>query len=233
MKVHPDTEIFPLMEGEEFERFVEDIAANGLQVPIAVTPDGVLLDGRNRLRACERLGIEPVFQTIEADPSEYIQSLNLYRRHLTTEQKKEVARKFMEMHPDWSNRKIAKQSRLNPSTVDGMRRSDRYGAGNRQGKNSQSPEAPSERDDFYPKPSPADPMRNRNWGKLEYLVSRIKDDMANKYFSEGDRSKYDECQRKMEVYRGWFTSMEREFRALAPFFAAIRATEKEMKRKTA
>ena len=35
----------------------ESIKANGLRNPIVVTPDGLILDGRNRWRACQRVGI--------------------------------------------------------------------------------------------------------------------------------------------------------------------------------
>jgi hypothetical protein len=48
-----------------------------------LTPDGLLLDGRNRLAACEQLGIEPETTTYDGDPEAYVVSLNILRRHLS------------------------------------------------------------------------------------------------------------------------------------------------------
>ena len=52
-------DLFPLIEGEEFQELVEDIRRNGLRTPILLDPDGRVLDGRNRRAA----GVEPRFET--------------------------------------------------------------------------------------------------------------------------------------------------------------------------
>lgn len=52
MNFHPLSELFPLMQGREFDELVADIKANGLREPIW-TYQGQILDGRNRWRACE------------------------------------------------------------------------------------------------------------------------------------------------------------------------------------
>ena len=91
LEFHPFAEIFPLMVGEAYEKFRDDIEANGLEEPI-VTYRGRGLDGRNRLKACEELGIVPVFKEYEGDdPIGHIVSLNLHRRHLTESQKAMIA----------------------------------------------------------------------------------------------------------------------------------------------
>ena len=47
-----------LPEGELVE-LAESIRANGLRNPIVITPEGLVLDGRNRLAACELVDVEP------------------------------------------------------------------------------------------------------------------------------------------------------------------------------
>src|SRR5262249_9059568 len=51
MPFDPVTELFPPLEGPEYESFKDDIRAHGQLVPIWVH-DGQIIDGRNRYRAC-------------------------------------------------------------------------------------------------------------------------------------------------------------------------------------
>ncbi len=65
----------------------DDIMENGLHQPI-VMYQGQILDGRNRYQACLLSGLEPEFAQYEGDdPLNYVLSLNLHRRHLTTSQR--------------------------------------------------------------------------------------------------------------------------------------------------
>ena len=65
MKFHPLANIFPLVEGPDFDELVADIREHGLHGPI-VLHEGMILDGRNRLRACIAAGIEPTFTPTRA-----------------------------------------------------------------------------------------------------------------------------------------------------------------------
>jgi hypothetical protein len=82
-RVHPVAAMFPLLEGQDYEDFRLSIEVKGQLKPIVVLGD-ILLDGRNRLRACLDLGIEPrvTEYTGELDPVDYIEISNIDRRHL-------------------------------------------------------------------------------------------------------------------------------------------------------
>lgn len=84
-KVHPVADLFPMMSDDELAELADDIKAHGLINPIIIDSDGlVLIDGRNRLRACEIAGVEPRFEHFHGnDPVSLILSLNVARRHLT------------------------------------------------------------------------------------------------------------------------------------------------------
>lgn len=90
-ETHPVLDVFPLMEGADFDELRNDIAAHGLQIPL-LKRGRTLLDGRNRLRACIELGIEPRFEEFEgADATAAVVAANLRRRHLTESQRALVA----------------------------------------------------------------------------------------------------------------------------------------------
>lgn len=87
LPVHPAAEVFPMLPPDELAELAEDIRANGLQHPIVVKA-GKLIDGRNRLAACAMAGVEP--RTVELngqDPTAYVLSTNIARRHLTKGQR--------------------------------------------------------------------------------------------------------------------------------------------------
>jgi ParB-like chromosome segregation protein Spo0J len=84
MQVHPLAAVFPMMTDDELADLADDIKEHGLIHPIVLDADGTLVDGRNRLRACEIAGIEPTFETLNGhDAAAFIVSANLERRNLT------------------------------------------------------------------------------------------------------------------------------------------------------
>lgn len=91
---HPLAEIFPLMEGAEFDELVGSIKANGLRHPIVLL-DEKILDGRNRYRACEAAGIRPTTEPFTGrDPVAFVIDENVHRRHLNESQRGMVAAKL-------------------------------------------------------------------------------------------------------------------------------------------
>lgn len=88
---HRYANIFPLMEGEAFERLAADILDNGLIEPV-VLYDGAILDGRNRYRACQHVGVPARFVEYDGDnPLGFVISKNRHRRHLTSSQLAAIA----------------------------------------------------------------------------------------------------------------------------------------------
>lgn len=89
--LHPASNLFPLLSGTELRDLAEDIRAHGLIEPVWLYRDpekGVLLlDGRNRYKACQIAGVSVRTQTYKGtDPIAFSVSTNLKRRHLTTGQ---------------------------------------------------------------------------------------------------------------------------------------------------
>ena len=76
--VHPVASRFPQMSGDRYQELVSDIREKGQLHPL-VLHNGQLLDGRNRVNACEELGIVPTQVEWDApdgvSPAEWILSL--------------------------------------------------------------------------------------------------------------------------------------------------------------
>ncbi|HWQ55081.1 MAG TPA: ParB N-terminal domain-containing protein [Bryobacteraceae bacterium] len=91
MSVHPVCDLFPFMPAGTLDKLAEDIRANGQVKPIVVH-EGQIVDGRNRLLACRKAGVEP--QCVEwretyhgpMTLARWIWSVNAERRHMTVDQ---------------------------------------------------------------------------------------------------------------------------------------------------
>jgi ParB-like chromosome segregation protein Spo0J len=97
-ETHPAADVFPMMEGDEFDSFAASVKKN-LRRPIVLHPDGRILDGRNRYAACIKHGVEPLFETWadDGDPVAYVIDANLERRHLNESQRSMIAAKIREL----------------------------------------------------------------------------------------------------------------------------------------
>jgi hypothetical protein len=101
-KVHPAAELFPLMEGEEFDALVRSIKEHGQRNEILLYEDAII-DGRNRYRACEAAGVLPIFKpvVITGDPWAWAWEQNAERRHLTPEQKAAIRELVCRRSDEW------------------------------------------------------------------------------------------------------------------------------------
>jgi hypothetical protein len=111
-EVHPVANIFPMMSEDEYQGLKADIAEFGQHEAITVWCN-LLIDGRNRLRACDELGIEPMVCELDesTDPVGWAVSYNLHRRHLSTSQRANVAAKLETLkHGDVKSQKNEMQN---------------------------------------------------------------------------------------------------------------------------
>jgi hypothetical protein len=84
-ETHPAADVPDLFDETALAELADDIKAKGLLQPITLY-QGLLLDGRNRLLACERAGVEPRFVVYDGDaPWGHAWSLNGPRRNETPE----------------------------------------------------------------------------------------------------------------------------------------------------
>jgi hypothetical protein len=117
------------MDAARFGELVDDIRTNGQREPITVC-DGMVLDGRNRHRACIALGIEPKTRPFDGDPWGYAWSLNGQRRDLVAEQRyliwkfchenSETWRAEKQRIADEANRKRSEAAKEQPRTETGF-----------------------------------------------------------------------------------------------------------------
>ena len=83
--VHPYAEKFPMLSDGELDELAESIASIGLINPVVVDPAGLILDGRNRMEACNRAGVEAQTKVYEgSDIAEFVIGCNVTRRNMTT-----------------------------------------------------------------------------------------------------------------------------------------------------
>ena len=108
MESHELANIFPMMNEVDFANLKKDISENGFdeERPILLF-EGKILDGRNRHRACEELGITPIFRQYEGEnPLYYVISNNLNRRHLNESQRGLIASRLMNVK--WGGDRMTK-----------------------------------------------------------------------------------------------------------------------------
>jgi hypothetical protein len=94
---HEIANLFPLMSEEEFVALKADIKENGLKNPVILL-DGKILDGRNRFKACQEVGVKVITNDYDGnDPLSDVISWNLKRRHLNETQRASIAAKLANM----------------------------------------------------------------------------------------------------------------------------------------
>jgi N6-adenosine-specific RNA methylase IME4 len=96
LRSHPEAASIPVMPESEYGAFRADVEERGVLVPIEITPEGVVLDGRQRLRAARELGHEtiPVRVVEVGNELEHMLRAAVLRRHLRPAQRAAIVAEF-------------------------------------------------------------------------------------------------------------------------------------------
>lgn len=120
--VHPAASMFSIDE-ETLAELIDDIRERGQQDPIRLSHDREIVDGRSRLEACRRLGIEPKYEVLPdgIDIEAFIFSANVLRRSLSAGQR---AMAHVLLHKDEEKSKGGRGNKTVES-FNGLDRADR------------------------------------------------------------------------------------------------------------
>jgi ParB-like chromosome segregation protein Spo0J len=124
LEFHPLANVFPLLEGKEFDALVADIKANGLRERITLYEDKIL-DGRDRYRACLEAGIAVKIEDFEGDEADalaFVISKNIHRRHLTPKLRRSLLVELVTASPEKADRVIAREANVEHKQVSRARR---------------------------------------------------------------------------------------------------------------
>lgn len=100
-EVHPAAAHLPIMSDGELEVLAKDVRERGLIHPVVLF-EGKVIDGRNRLKACELAGVQPTtiewVKTGDESVVKFVVASNLLRRHLNESQRGMLAADLLEMY---------------------------------------------------------------------------------------------------------------------------------------
>jgi ParB-like chromosome segregation protein Spo0J len=110
-------QVMPDLTVSEYEELKADIAARGIMIPIELDEHGNVLDGHHRMKICEELGMLNYPTVVrsgmtDADKRLHARKLNMARRQLTQEQRRELIREQLIETPEMSDRLIAADLRV-------------------------------------------------------------------------------------------------------------------------
>lgn len=119
-------QVMPPLAPEERVELEASIRAHGVQVPISVSADGVIVDGHHRDEIARRHGLHCPRVVVDGDAAKLrglAFSLNLHRRHLTSEQKRAVVAESIKADPQLSDREHGRRTGVDHKTAAGVRES--------------------------------------------------------------------------------------------------------------
>jgi len=121
----PLFQFLPGLSDEEYRSLEDSIREHGIQVPILVDENGAVIDGHHRKEIADRLGLDCprrfAMELTETQKRTLALSLNLDRRHLSREQRRELVAASLTADPQLSNREHARRTGANHETVAAIR----------------------------------------------------------------------------------------------------------------
>lgn len=115
----------PPLSVDEYANLEQSIRTHGIQVPIIVDEDGVVIDGHHRQKIAESLDVEcPVevkYGMTDVEKRSLSVSLNIDRRQLSREQRRAIVASSIKADPDLTDREHARRVGVSPSTVGAVR----------------------------------------------------------------------------------------------------------------
>ena len=117
-------QVMPRLSAEEYADLEQSIKTDGVLVPIIVSPGGEIIDGHHRAEIARRLGIVCPEVVKHGEPAElrtFAYSLNLNRRHLTREQRRDLIAQSLRQDPHLADREHARRTGASPTTVGAVR----------------------------------------------------------------------------------------------------------------
>lgn len=118
----------PRLTDSERSQLRESIKKSGVLSALLVTDKGIIIDGEERYSIIKELGIKNFPQRIlakvtEEQRQEMAIRLNVERRHLTAQQRRELLAKYIEVNPEKSTRQIAQDLKVSQRTAANAKKS--------------------------------------------------------------------------------------------------------------
>ena len=114
--------VLPPLPPEEYAALRDHIARHGVEEPLLVTSENVILDGHERYRIIRELGlrrypIRIVGNVSEPERRERAIALNLLRRHLSNADRQHWLEELIRLNPHRSSRDLAAAAKVSQSTA--------------------------------------------------------------------------------------------------------------------
>lgn len=118
-------QVLPGLTADEYAALRDDITAHGVRVPVDVDENGQVLDGHHRSLIATELGIDCPRRTVaglsEAEKIAHALAVNVHRRSLSRDQRRELLATSIRAEPSASDREHARRVGTSDKTAGAVR----------------------------------------------------------------------------------------------------------------